>query len=102
MTYTGFQRIFTIYRDILEKEGVHPVEIDPNLHLTRSELLGHCRWMLETVVEPSLHRVGGWEESMRLLGCIQGALVAVGVCTIAEARAHIRIARLGDGTHPDR
>jgi hypothetical protein len=52
--------------------GIEPQIVDVTVHLSRSQMLGHCLWVLNEKVEPLLHRVGGFHEAIRLIGCIQG------------------------------
>ncbi len=62
--------------------------------LSREEILGHCLWVLDEKVNPLLHRIGGFQEAVRLLGCIQGSVMACGLCTIAETREHANSAKM--------
>jgi len=55
-------------------------------------MLAHCLWVLDEKIEPVLHRIGGFQEAIRLLGCIQGTVMACGLCTIAETRQHANAA----------
>jgi hypothetical protein len=57
-------------------------------------MLGHCLWVLNEKIEPLLHRVGGFSEAIRLIGCIQGTVMACGLCTIADTREHSSAANL--------
>jgi hypothetical protein len=78
----------SLYRNILLDAGVRPQVVDVTTHLSREEILGHCLWVLEEQIGPLLHRVGGFQEALRLLGCIQGTVMACGLCTIEETRQH--------------
>jgi hypothetical protein len=57
-------------------------------------MLSHCLWILDEKIEPLLHRVGGFQEAIRLLGCIQGTVMACGLCTINDTREHANLARI--------
>jgi hypothetical protein len=50
--------------------------------------------VLTEKVDPLPNRIGGIQEAIRLLGCIQGTLMAHGLCTIAETRAHANEAKI--------
>ena len=73
---------------MLVNAGVRPQIVDPTQNLSRDDMLGHCLWVLEERIEPLLNRVGGFQEAIRLLGCIQGTTMACGLCTIAQTRDH--------------
>ena len=94
MTKTGLDSLISTYKTILVGAGIRPLQVDVTRHLSRSEMLGHCLWVLEQKVEPVLHRIGGFQEAIRLLGCIQGTVMACGLCTIAETREHANEAGL--------
>jgi hypothetical protein len=68
--------------------------VDTTKELSRDEALGHCLWVLEEQMEPLVHRIGGFQEAVRLLGCIQGTVMAFGLCTIEQTREHARSARM--------
>ena len=79
---------------MLRDAGVTPSIVDPQKHLSRDEILSHCLWVLEEKIEQVVHRIGGLQEAIRLLGCIQGSAMACGLCTIAETRDHANAANL--------
>jgi hypothetical protein len=83
-----FLSMIEVYRGILNNAGVEPRIVDATEHLSKSEMLGHCLFVLNEKIEPLLQRVGGAQEAIRLLGCIQGTVMACGLCTIAETRQH--------------
>jgi hypothetical protein len=94
VTKTRFQYLIDTYRQIIVDAGVEPKIVDVTRHLSREEMLGHCLWVLNEKLDPLLDRIGGIQEAVRLLGCIQGTVMACGLCTIAETRAHANAARL--------
>lgn len=81
--------LFHVYRAILEEAGIAPLNPDVHRHLSREEMIGYCRWVLEEKFQPLLHRIGGFQEALRLVGWIQGVMIACGLCTIAEIRKHV-------------
>jgi hypothetical protein len=85
--------LIAIYRNILADAGIRPQVVDVTQQLSREEMLGHCLWVLEERIGPLLHRVGGFQEAVRLLGCIQGTVMACGLCTIEETRQHANDAK---------
>ena len=89
-----FLQLVGTYRQLLTHAGVSARSVDPRPHHSREETLGHCLWVLEHVIEPLLNRIGGIQEATRLLGCIQGTVMAYGLCTIAETRRHAADANL--------
>jgi hypothetical protein len=86
--------LIATYRKMLFDAGARPQIVDIDKHLSREEMMGHCLWVLEDRIEPLLHRIGGFQEAVRLLGCIQGTLMACGLCTIAETRQHANEAKM--------
>ena len=94
MTKANLDDLIATYRDILRNAGVQAQIVDVSKHLTRDEMLGHCMWVLEAKIEDVVHRIGGIQEAIRLLGCIQGTVMACGLCTIAETREHANHAKL--------
>jgi hypothetical protein len=86
--------LISTYKQILRNAGVQPMIVDPTKHLSRDEMLGHCLWVLENKIDIVVQRIGGIQEAIRLLGCIQGTTMACGLCTIAETREHANAARL--------
>src|SRR4051812_18982287 len=72
------------YKRILRQAGIAPRMVDPSIHLSRDEMLGHYLWVLEEKIEEVVHRIRGIQEAIRLLGCIQGRATACGLCTISE------------------
>jgi hypothetical protein len=94
VTKARIDSLAATYRDILRNAGVRPQQVDPTQILSRDEILGHCLWVLEDQIGPLLNRVGGFQEAVRLLGCIQGSVMALGLCTIAETRNHANEARM--------
>ena len=89
-----FQHLISTYQKVIKDAGIEPQIVDVTQHLSREEILGHCLWVLNEKVEPLLDRVGGVHEAVRLLGCIQGAVMACGLCTVAETRDHARAANM--------
>jgi hypothetical protein len=94
VTKDRFLYLIDIYRNIIIEAGIQPQIVDVTAHLSREQMLGHCLWVLNEKVEPLLHRVGGFNEAIRLIGCIQGTVMACGLCTIAETREHAAAASL--------
>ena len=94
MTKAKFQQLVDIYRQILVNAGIQPQAVDVTRHLSREEMLGHCLLVLNEKIDPLLDRIGGVQEAVRLLGCIQGTVMACGLCTIAETRAHANLAKM--------
>jgi hypothetical protein len=94
VTRANLDSLISTYKQILRDAGVQARVVDVELPLSREEMLAHCLWVLETKLEPVIHRVGGIQEAIRLLGCIQGTVMACGLCTIAETRAHANSANL--------
>jgi hypothetical protein len=94
VTKSGLDYLIFTYRKILTDAGVRPMVIDVSKSLSRDEMLGHCLWVLEDEIRPLLDRIGGFEEALRLLGCIQGTVMACGLCTIAETREHANNAKM--------
>lgn len=94
MNKQNFDRFCDIYRKLISEAGIQPQIVDVNRVLSREEMLGHCLWVLEEKMEPLVHRVGGFQEAVRLLGCIQGTTMALGLCTIADTRAHAASAKM--------
>jgi hypothetical protein len=94
VTKSGLDYLIFTYRKILTDAGVRPTIIDVSKGLSRDEMLGHCLWVLEDEIRPLLDRIGGFEEALRLLGCIQGTVMACGLCTIAETREHANNAKM--------
>lgn len=88
MTKAGLDSLISTYKALLIGAGIRPREVDITRSLSHPEMLGHCLWVLEQKIEPLLHRIGGFQEAIRLLGCIQGTVMACGLCTIAETRKH--------------
>jgi len=99
VTKQNIDHLCDIYRELLTGAGVQPQIVDITRTLSREEMLGHCLWVLQEKIEPLLHRVGGFQEAVRLLGCIQGTVMALGLCTIAETRAHATSAKLTTWEH---
>jgi hypothetical protein len=89
-----FQYLIDTYRDLITEAGVKPRIVDVTKPLSREEMLGHCLWVLNEKLEPLLQRIGGVQEAVRLLGCIQGTVMACGLCTIAETRDHAAGAKM--------
>jgi hypothetical protein len=94
VTKSGLDSLISTYKKLLLDAGISPRSVDISKHLSRDEMLGHCLWVLEEKLEPLLHRIGGFQEAIRLLGCIQGTAMACGLCTIAETREHANVAGL--------
>jgi hypothetical protein len=94
VTKGRLDQLISIYKKILLDAGVCPQIVDVDRRLSREEVLGHCLWVLEDQIEPLLNRIGGFQEAVRLLGCIQGTVMACGLCTIAETRAHANAAKM--------
>ena len=94
MTKIQLDELCAIYRRVLIEAGTQPQVVDTSRHLTREEMLGHCLWVLNEKVELIVHRIGGFQEAVRLLGCIQGTVMACGLCTIDETREHAATARM--------
>ena len=94
MTKEGLNQLISTYRKILIHAGVRPQVVDVTQKLSRDEVLGHCLWVLEEKFIPLMNRIGGFEEVLRLIGCIQGTVMAYGLCTIAETREHATQAKL--------
>jgi hypothetical protein len=88
VTKASIESLAATYRNLLNNAGVLPQQVDPTQILSREEILGHCLWVLEYKIGPLLNRVGGFQEAVRLLGCIQGTVMALGLCTIADTRDH--------------
>ena len=88
MTKERFIFLIHTYRDLISGAGIQPQIVDVTKHLSREEMLGHCLWVLNEKVEALLYRIGGIHEAIRLLGCIQGTVMACGLCTIADTREH--------------
>jgi hypothetical protein len=91
---SNIDTLIATYRQILRNAGVTPQIVDITKHLSQDEMLGHCLWVLESKIELVMHRIGGIQEAIRLLGCIQGTVMACGLCTIAETREHANKAKL--------
>ncbi len=83
-----------MYRKLIAEADIQPQIVDVTKHLSREQMLGHCLWVLDEKIEPLLNRVGGFNEAVRLIGCIQGTVMACGLCTIAETRVHATSASL--------
>ena len=94
MTRANLDSLTIRYRQILRDAGVQPRTVNVARRLSRDEILGHCLWVLENKIEQVVQRIGGIQEAIRLLGCIQGTVMACGLCTIAETREHANAARL--------
>jgi hypothetical protein len=94
VTKDRFHYLIDVYRRLIAEAGIQPQIVDVTKHLSREQMLGHCLWVLNEKVEPLLDRVGGFHEAIRLLGCIQGTVMACGLCTIAETRQHAAAANL--------
>ena len=94
VTKVRFRNLFEIYRRLIIEAGIEPQIVDVNRHLSREEMLGHCLWVLNEKIDPLLDRIGGIHEAVRLLGCIQGTVMACGLCTIADTRTHARSASM--------
>jgi hypothetical protein len=88
VTRAGYDLLIATYTKILVDAGVRPHIVDVHTRLPGDEILSHCLWVLEERIEPILQRIGGFEEAARLLGCIQGVLMALRLCTIADSRKH--------------
>jgi hypothetical protein len=88
VTKARLDALIRTYRTLLIKAEVKPHQADVTKYLSREEMLGHCLWVLEHKIEPVLHRIGGFQEAVRLLGCIQGTVMACGLCTISDTRQH--------------
>ena len=86
--------LISTYRDIIRDAGIQAQVVDVTQNLTREEMLGHCLWVLENKIDLVVHRIGGFQEAIRLIGCIQGTVMACGLCTIADTREHANMARL--------
>ena len=99
MRKAGFDVIIAKYRGILVDAGVTPLQVDITRPLSRDQMLGHCLWVLEAKIRPVLSRIGGFEEALRLIGCIQGTVMACGLCTVAETREHASEAGLTTWDH---
>jgi hypothetical protein len=93
VTKEKLDHLINIYRTILVYAGICPQVVEVTRHLSREEMLGHCLWVLEDRIGPLLQRIGGFQEAVRLLGCIQETVMACGLCTIAETRHHANEAR---------
>jgi hypothetical protein len=94
VTKDRLDQLAATYREILVKAGIHPQVVDVTRVLSRDEALGHCLWVLNEKINPLMDRVGGFQEAIRLLGCIQGTVMAFGLCTIAETREHANQAKM--------
>ncbi|HYI97742.1 MAG TPA: hypothetical protein VEX68_29650 [Bryobacteraceae bacterium] len=94
MSKTSLYHLISVYRKTLIDAGVRPQVVDVTQNLTREEMLSHCLWVLDEKVNPLLHRIGGFQEALRLLGSIQGTVMACGLCTIAETLEHANAANL--------
>ena len=94
MTQDRLDELCSIYRHILIESGVQPQVVDTSKVLSRDEMLGHCLWVLNEQVRLIVHHIGGFEETIRLLGCIQGMVTSFGLCTIDETREHAKKARM--------
>jgi hypothetical protein len=94
VTKARLDSLISTYKTLLIEAGIRPQQVDITRHLSRSEMLSHCLWVLEQKIEPVLHRIGGFQEAIRLLGCIQGTVMACGLCTISETREHANQAGL--------
>jgi hypothetical protein len=94
VTRANLDSLVSTYKRLLREAGVAPQIVNPSNHLSREEMLGHCLWVLEEKIEEIVHRIGGIQEAIRLLGCIQGTAMACGLCTIAETREHANAASL--------
>jgi hypothetical protein len=94
MNRANLDSLTTTYIKILRDAGAKPVIVVTNGHLSREEMLGHCLWVLENRIDVLVQRIGGIQEATRLLGCIQGTVMACGLCTISETREHANAARL--------
>jgi hypothetical protein len=94
VTRSKIASLASTYKRILREGGITPRIIDPTVYLSRDEMLSHCLWVLEEKIEHVVHRIGGIQEAIRLLGCIQGTVMACGLCTIAETRDHANAASL--------
>jgi hypothetical protein len=92
VTKARLDSLICTYRTILVNAAIRPRQADITRHLSREEMLAHCLWVLDEKIEPVLHRIGGFQEAIRLLGCIQGTVMACGLCTIAETRQHANAA----------
>ena len=75
------------YASILEAHGAgvrradinHRFDTDPD----RAMLLSHARWQI-AMVHRVIDRIGGEPTAIRLLGSVQGLLLANGLVTVAE------------------
>jgi hypothetical protein len=94
VTRVNLDSLVSTYKGILREAGVYPQEVDVTKHLSRDEMLSYCLWVLENKIELVVDRIGGIQEAIRLLGCIQGTVMACGLCTIAETREHANNAKL--------
>jgi hypothetical protein len=94
VTKAGLDYLIFTYRKMLTDAGARPVIVDVSCHLSREEMLGHCLWVLEKQIRPLLDRIAGFEEAVRLLGCIQGTVMACGLCTIEKTREHANNAKM--------
>ena len=94
VTRRNLESLQSTYKRILREAGVTPRIVDPHNHLSPDEVLGHCLWILEEKIGAVVQRIGGLQEAIRLLGCIQGTVMALGLCTIAETREHANRATL--------
>ena len=94
MTKENLAQLISTYHQILVDAGVRPKVVDITQVLTREEVLGHCLWVLEEKITPLLSQIGGFQEALRLIRCIQGTVMAYGLCTIAETRQHANDAKM--------
>src|SRR5690349_24659594 len=74
------------YTALLEAHGAASVcaALDHRLEADRLALLNHARWQMEMVRKLS-YRMGGHVSAIRLLGAVQGILIATGLMTVGES-----------------
>ena len=88
MTKAGLDSLISTYKTILVEAGNPSSRGRYNQASIAIRNAGPLPLGFGTKIEPVLHRIGGFQEAIRLLGCIQGTVMACGLCTIAETREH--------------
>jgi len=94
VTKENLAQLISTYHQILVNEGVQPKIVDVTQVLPREDVLAHCLWVLQEKITPLLSQIGGFQEALRLIGCIQGTVMAYGLSTIAETRQHANDAKM--------
>jgi hypothetical protein len=79
------------YAALLDAHGAVALRADLDHSFTRSTdrlmMLNHARWQVE-MVRRVAHRLGGESTAIRLLGSVQGFLMALGLLTVREVWRH--------------